>query len=900
MRTRSIAIVLGVATTMLVAACGGSTGADAPIGGPSATSVPSGPGAPSGAPSGTVRLLAHDSFVVSEALLSELTAQTGLTVEVVTGGDAGSMVAGAVLAAGSPTADVMFGVDNTLVSRAVEAGVFEPYTADDLDAVVPELRQDTANGMVTPIDYGDVCVNIDDQALADRGLDAPETLDDLLEPAYRDLLVVEDPGTSSPGLAFLLATIARYGDGWTDYWSGLADNGVAIASSWTDAYVGQFSGGGDGDRPLVVSYATSPPAEIVYAAEPEAHGPVHVRDDRRLLPAGGVCRRPRRSGQPRRRARRRRLAPVRGRPGRRAAVHVRLPRASRHAPAAGLHGLRSHRPRALEPARSRGRRECGRVAGRLGHGDGALSPPRWLRWAWVAPAAFLGAFLVYPLGVLVGTMAGGSDLGTVADRLAAPSLWRILALAVVQALASTALALAVGLPIANVVSRYRFRGRALAQALVTVPFVLPTVVVALAFRGLVGDRLAQGFALVVLAHAYVNLAVVARIVGAQWAQHDPDIESVARTLGATRWRAFTDVTLPSLRPAIASSAAVVFVFSFSSLGIVLLLGDSSTRTLESQILRQTSVLLDFPGAAATAVVQLVLVSVVLGAGALAGRRSPTRSLRPVRLLPLPAAAVPRAAVVGTAVLSALIVLAPIAALILTSLRAGGDWRLDWWLSMGTVDAGTTRIGSPAAALATSIGFALVTALVAAVVGGLAAVAVLVPGRARVVTLVAMVPLAVSTATLGLGILLAFGRAPIDLRSTGLLIPIAHSLVAVPLVVAVVAPALRSSDSRALAVAASLGARPSRAFATAYGPVLRVVMLASAGLSAAVSLGEFGAASFLTRAGAPTVPVQIVRLLSRPGEQSTGVAAALAVVLVALTLVMVLAVDRLGTTTRRAA
>ena len=900
MRTRSIAIVLGVATTMLLAACGGSAGADAPTGGPSATSVPSGPGAPSGAPTGTVRLLAHDSFVVSETLLSELTEQTGLTVEVVTGGDAGSMVAGAVLAAGAPTADVMFGVDNTLVSRAVEAGVFEPYTAADLDAVVPELRQDTANGMVTPIDYGDVCVNIDDQGLADRGLRSPATLDDLVKPEYADLLVVEDPGTSSPGLAFLLATIARYGDGWTDYWAGLAANGVAVASSWTDAYVGQFSGGGDGNRPLVVSYATSPPAEIVYAADPKPTAPsTSVMTDGcyRQVEYAGV------------------LAGAANPGGARAvvdwllseAVQADVPLSMFVFPARAdtplpqvFTDFAATVPEPLSLPAAEVAANVGALAGRLGHGDGALSPPRWLRWAWVAPAAFLGAFLMYPLGVLVGTMAGGSDLGTVADRLAAPSLWRILALAVVQALASTALALAVGLPIANVVSRYRFRGRALAQALVTVPFVLPTVVVALAFRGLVGDRLAQGFALVVLAHAYVNLAVVARIVGAQWAQHDPDIESVARTLGATRWRAFTDVTLPSLRPAIASSAAVVFVFSFSSLGIVLLLGDSSTRTLESQILRQTSVLLDFPGAAATAVVQLVLVSVVLGAGALAGRRSPTRSLRPVRLLPLPAAAVPRAAVVGTAVLSALIVLAPIAALILTSLRAGGDWRLDWWLSMGTVDAGTTRIGSPAAALATSIGFALVTALVAAVVGGLAAVAVLVPGRARVVTLVAMVPLAVSTATLGLGILLAFGRAPIDLRSTGLLIPIAHSLVAVPLVVAVVAPALRSSDSRALAVAASLGARPSRAFTTAYGPVLRVVMLASAGLSAAVSLGEFGAASFLTRAGAPTVPVQIVRLLSRPGEQSTGVAAALAVVLVALTLAMVLAVDRLGTTTRRAA
>jgi thiamine transport system permease protein len=164
----------------------------------------------------------------------------------------------------------------------------------------------------------------------------------------------------------------------------------------------------------------------------------------------------------------------------------------------------------------------------------------------------------------------------------------------------------------------------------------------------------------------------------------------------------------------------------------------------------------------------------------------------------------------------------------------------------------------------------------------------------------MIPLGVSAATLGLGLLLAFGRPPTDLRDSVLLVPIAHSLVAVPLVVAVVAPALRATDNRIGAVAASLGARPTRAFLTTYGAVLRVVMLASAALAGAVSLGEFGAASFLTRTGSPTVPVQIVRLLSRPGEQSVGVAAALAVILVALTLALVLVVDRVGRAELRSA
>jgi thiamine transport system substrate-binding protein len=263
MRVRTIGIITSIGALALVTGCAGS----APTAdGPSATAATSAAG-------GTVRLLAHDSFVVSDALLADFTEQTGLTIEVITGGDAGTMVAGAVLAAGAPTADVLFGVDNTLVSRALDAGVFAPYTATNLGTVTPALAADTADGSVTPIDYGDVCINIDDAEIAKRGITAPATLDDLIKPEYRDLLVVEDPGTSSPGLAFLLSTIARYGNGWQDYWTALSDNGVKVAASWTDAYLGDFSGGGDGDRPLVVSYATSPPAEIVYAADPKPTAP---------------------------------------------------------------------------------------------------------------------------------------------------------------------------------------------------------------------------------------------------------------------------------------------------------------------------------------------------------------------------------------------------------------------------------------------------------------------------------------------------------------------------------------------------------------------------------------------------------------------------------------------------
>ncbi|MGA0208890.1 MAG: thiamine ABC transporter substrate-binding protein [Candidatus Nanopelagicales bacterium] len=228
----------------------------------------------------TVQLLTHDSFALSEDLIAEFEDSSGIDLELVSGGDAGSMVAGAILAAGAPTADVMFGVDNTLVTRTVDEGVFEPYTSTEVAQLRPELADQTFDGRVTPIDFGDVCINIDDTWFAGAGIDPPRTLEDLTAPTYQDLTVVQDPGTSSPGLAFLLSTVSRFGDAWPDYWQRLRDNGVKVSGSWSDAYYGDFTFGGGGDRPIVVSYATSPPAEIVYAeGEPPAHPSTSVMTD---------------------------------------------------------------------------------------------------------------------------------------------------------------------------------------------------------------------------------------------------------------------------------------------------------------------------------------------------------------------------------------------------------------------------------------------------------------------------------------------------------------------------------------------------------------------------------------------------------------------------------------------
>lgn len=214
----------------------------------------------------TLKLVTHDSFAVSDGVFDEFTAETGIEVELVQGGDAGTAVSQAVLTAGNPVGDVLFGVDNTFLCRATSRGVFQPYAPPALDAVADDLKLAEAD-LATPIDTGDVCVNYSREAFPDPAT-APAGLDDLIDPATKDAFVTENPETSSPGMAFLLATIATYGeDGWEQYWKDLRANGVKVTSGWSEAYETEF-GYGSGDRSLVTSYASSPVADVAYADPP--------------------------------------------------------------------------------------------------------------------------------------------------------------------------------------------------------------------------------------------------------------------------------------------------------------------------------------------------------------------------------------------------------------------------------------------------------------------------------------------------------------------------------------------------------------------------------------------------------------------------------------------------------
>lgn len=209
---------------------------------------------------GTVVLVTHDSFAVPDELVAVFEEETGYTLETRAPGDGGALVNQLILTKDAPLGDAVYGIDNSFATRAITEGVLEPYTPE---GAVEEYAVDDA-GSLTAVDMGDVCINVDHEWFAEAGIPEPTTLDDLTDPTYRDLLVVTNPATSSPGLAFVLATVGAYGeDGWLDYWAALRDNGVKIASGWSDAYYVDYSGpSSEGDRPLVLSYASSPPYEV--------------------------------------------------------------------------------------------------------------------------------------------------------------------------------------------------------------------------------------------------------------------------------------------------------------------------------------------------------------------------------------------------------------------------------------------------------------------------------------------------------------------------------------------------------------------------------------------------------------------------------------------------------------
>ncbi|MER7478351.1 iron ABC transporter permease [Streptomyces sp. NPDC126510] len=524
------------------------------------------------------------------------------------------------------------------------------------------------------------------------------------------------------------------------------------------------------------------------------------------------------------------------------------------------------------------------------------------------PVAFFAAFFAYPVAAIVarGLKTDGAwHLGRIGEVLAQSDVRHVLWFTTWQAVVSTVLTLLVALPGAYVFARFDFPGKQVLRAVVTVPFVLPTVVVGTAFLALVGRgglldelwgvRLDTTVWAILLAHVFFNYAVVVRTVGGLWAQLDPRQEEAARMLGVSPLKAWRQVTLPALAPAVAAAALMVFLFTFTSFGVVQILGGPTFSTLEVEIYRQTSEIFDLSTAAVLTLIQFVAVGAILALHAWTVRRRETA----LRLVDASATGRrPRgtgqwALLGGVLVTVAVLIVLPLAVLVQRSLGAPG---FGYYRALTREDGGVFLV-PPIEAIGNSLSYAVAATLIAVVIGGLAAVALTRRDAGRFVRgfdALLMLPLGVSAVTVGFGFLISLDEPPLDLRSSWVLVPLAQALVGVPFVVRTMLPVLRAVDVRLREAASVLGASPWRVWREVDLPMVRRALLIAAGFAFAVSLGEFGATVFIARPDRPTLPVAVARLLWRPGDLNYGQAMALSTILMVVCAVALLVLERLRT------
>ena len=465
-----------------------------------------------------------------------------------------------------------------------------------------------------------------------------------------------------------------------------------------------------------------------------------------------------------------------------------------------------------------------------------------------------------------------------------------------QALLSTALVVAIALPTAGILARYRVPGRRLLMALVSVPFTLPTVVVGAAFLALAPFGHRQGVAPVIAAHVFFNVGLMIRALTNAWERIDPRFMDAARTLGAGRARAWRAITLPLLGNSLAATSALVFILCFTSFGVVVLLGGAGRSTLDVEIYRQALQLLRLDRAAAISVVQLVAIGGVLVLLSRRAASAPSGSTTALRRA-VPNSFVGAAIIVGPVVVVSL-TLVPLVTLFRRSIDVGdGRYGMAAYRGLLHVRQGTGLIHSPIASVVTSLRIASLAAVLAFAMG--LSFAVVVAARAtsraaRRLELLTTLPLGTSAVMLGLGFLLAFARSPVAWRSSWFAVPLVQAVVCFPFVVRIVTPALRSIDPALRSAAQTLGASPWRAWRWIDARLGAPAFATAAATAFAVALGEFGATTFLARPDGMTMPMAIVRLSAHPGSAVRAQGTALAVLLGALTMLTVLLADRAAT------
>ena len=534
---------------------------------------------------------------------------------------------------------------------------------------------------------------------------------------------------------------------------------------------------------------------------------------------------------------------------------------------------------------------------------------------YLVPLVFLGVFYVYPLLSILDVSlrpAGALDLSAFVRLITSDYYSGTLLFTVYQAALSTAFTLLLATPCAFVFARYQFRGKTLLLSLATLPFVLPTVVVALAFATLLGAdgllndllktlfsldyapiQLERTLAMIIIAHVFYNFAVALRIMTSYWSSVGFSIEEAARCLGADELALWRDIRLPLLRPALLSAGALVFIFTFTSFGVILILGGIRFATLEVQIYYQTVNMFNLPLAAALSLVQIFCMLAMMVVY--------TATQKKLHLTPVSGKAAAKRAKtllerLGLSLCVALIAIllfAPLVALILRSMLAAGQLDLANYASLAQKSRGSLLFIAPLESVFNSLRFALMAMSMAMILGLIASYMIKRRGRlSRLLDPLFMLPLATSAVTLGFGFIIALDEPPLNLRASWLIIPISHTLIALPFVIRSVLPSLRSIPPSLREAAQTLGASPIDALLTIDLPLLGRGIAVGATFAFTVSMGEFGASLFVAQRESVTIPVVIYRLLGDPGMTSYRQALAMSVLLMLVCAAGFLLIERL--------
>ncbi len=531
---------------------------------------------------------------------------------------------------------------------------------------------------------------------------------------------------------------------------------------------------------------------------------------------------------------------------------------------------------------------------------------RWLLF--LLPLSFLLVFYFYPLIkiILLSFLPEGDwNPERLSKLVHSPVYGRILWFTTWQAALSTLITLVLALPGAFIFARYQFWGKNFLQAIMTVPFVLPTVVTAAAFRALLGSngllntwlmwginleqppiRIDQTVSFFLLAHVFYNYSLVLRIVSGFWAGLAPNLRGAARMLGASPWQSFSRITLPLLMPAIGSAALLVFIFCFTSFGVVLILGGPGYATIEVEIYRQSVQLFNLPLAATLSLIQIIVNFLLMWLHARLGSRSGVGFYNDSPLGTPEKIKKPGQKIIVSLNLGFMILLlfTPLTALVIRSFTGQDGLTLAYYISLFSNQAHSIFFVEPISAVANSIGFAFAAMILALVMGLLASIflASSKKNSSSFWDAFIMLPLATSAVTLGFGYIITLNAPPLNLRDSLALVPIAHALVAFPFVVRCILPSLRQIPQSLRDAASLLGASPFQVWRLIDIPIISRAILVGAVFAFSISMGEFGASAFVTRPHTPTMPVAIFRFLGQPGDLNYGQAMAMSTILMLVT------------------